>query len=113
MKINVFTKEIAITPSICSYKEKFKIVLRYPNQFDLVKILSDNTYSNILNVACELFLRFENKPQLVNEDGREIDYENLSDMLKLGGNEILSVITDVVKGLSDAVKEAGKVEKKF
>ncbi|PNX49893.1 MAG: hypothetical protein BV457_00200 [Thermoplasmata archaeon M9B1D] len=115
MKINVFTKEIAIIPSICKDNDKFKIIFRYPNQFDSTKLLltSENHHESVLKIACDLFLRFENKPQLINEDGKEIDYENFSDMLKLGGKDIFKIVLEVVKSLTDAIKEANKTEKKL
>lgn len=114
MKINVFTKNIEVVPLICKDdKDKFKIVLRYPNQFEFTTLIMNLNSSSFLNLACDLFVKFENKPTLINENGKEVKYETLKDMFNFGGKELLTILNCVIGKLKDTVLEAKKVEKKL
>lgn len=113
MKINVFTKNIEVEPNICKdSKDKFKIILRCPNQYDATKILLANELSDRVPLICDLFIKFENKPILVDEEGKEIKYETLKDMLNFGGNEIYLIIMDVFDKVLKTINKGTKVEKK-
>ena len=64
-------------PSICEGDDTFDIVFRYPSQVDLLKlasISSDN--SKAIDFVNSLFVDFVNKPELIDEDGKGIDYKD-------------------------------------
>jgi len=113
MQLKARTKNIVVTPSICKGSEdKFSLVFRYPSQVDLLKLADLRDNGQIVAFIDGLFVEFDNKPEILDEDGKAIDFKSFADMMSLGGSEITSVLVDVVEEFQSLKDNAGKTEKK-
>ena len=106
---------IEVVPSIYKDMEKPpKFIFRSPNSVDCLDFMFGGY--NAFNAACNLFIGFENKIELVNGD-KEIKYNDYREFIMAGvagdialiHNECMDAIT---KRLGQMINEAQTTEKK-
>ena len=112
MKITAKTKDIVVTPSMCEGDDTFSIVFRYPTQVDLLKLASIADNGEAITFVNGLFKEFVNKPTLEDEDGKEIDYTSFADLMGYGGEQLTSILADVLQEFQKLGDDAGRLEKK-
>ncbi len=112
MKITAKTKNIEVVPSICEGDDKFTLVFRYPSQLDLMQLAGISSNADIISFINSLFVEFKDKPELVDEDGKEIEYSDFAEMMGYGGQGLTSVMIDVVNRFKELGDDAGRLEKK-
>mgnify|MGYP003292355732 CR=1 FL=1 len=116
MKITVKrSEELAITPLIFKdEKEPPVFVFRTPNSSDMLKFLWTK---DLLSVIDDCFVRFENKIEVTDENGKEIEYETYKEFINLGlSGEILAIhqecLNKITEKLNEMTEQAENVEKK-
>lgn len=113
MRLKVLTENIRLVPSICEQLEgEFALIFRQPTQADVIEFATVQTSKEILDVMNSLFIEFENKPEIEDENGDLIEYETLADLFKYSNGVISSVMTDVVLKFKDIRKSVFEIEKK-
>ena len=115
MKVKtLYNKEIK-----CEYDvddKKFAIIFNAPSAFDMLNMqmpILGGDMGGFVKAVMPLFERFENKPKLEDNDGKELEYETLQDFADiLGaqffvfGNGIIEQFTIHINGLKNVEKKS-------
>lgn len=116
MRIKVTkSEEFSVTPQIFKEeKEPPRFKFRTPNSSDLLKYLWTGDVNQIL-YSC--FVGFENKIELVDENEKEIEYNDYKEFVEIGlGGDIALIHNDCViemsKKIEGLLNKAETVEKK-
>lgn len=114
MKLKVSSNDIIVTPSICKGQEEaIEIHFSQPNAPQVLELLATNNYNKLLN---DCFKKFVNKPELEDDNGKNIEYGTFEEMMSFGGTALSIIYGECLNELAKNVKklseEAKKTEKK-
>lgn len=108
-------EELSITP--LAFKNETNpptFVFRTPTSSDMLKFLWTK---DMVSVIDDCFVRFENKIEVTDENGKEIEYNTYKEFVNLGlSGEILAIhqecLTKITEKLNQMTEEAENTEKK-
>lgn len=113
MKLKVLTENIRLVPSVCAELEgEFALTFRQPTQQDILNWVTITKVEDIIKCMNELFIDFENKPELEDENGKALKYKTLEEMFAYNNPVITGIMVDVVNKFKDLRETAFTIEKK-
>lgn len=117
LQVQKNTDKIEVIPEIFKdEKTPPKFIFRYPNSSDLLKFIWGGYAIDEAVYNC--FIKFENKIELEDTDGKPIEYNTFEEFVKCGlSSEIALIFNQCKQKISDELvkmlDEAKKTEKKL
>lgn len=113
MKLKVLTENIRLVPKVCAELEgEFALIFRQPTQGDIIDITTIAKPRQVITVMSNLFVGFENAPEIEGENGKVVDYETLEEFLSYSHPVIAGVTSDIVSLFNELREKAFNIEKK-